>query len=316
MQDTVSCLDCPACQKGFYISKDCNGLNSSDRECSPCKICSSGFYRNGCNSGTTFVDDVQCLQCSNCSLGMCFSFPSFFQISKTTNLTAMCEPGNFIEAGCNGAGFSAEDRTCAECKSSCKAGQFISRPCSGTSLRYSDMQCSNCTSFCPVDHYMLKGCSGMEYYVDRPTSCARCIYNCPQNHYLSSPCNGMGIDPFLSYTCKECTCPDGLHPEKECTNMLLNHECRNCKGAACMPSSVVGTTSGIIPIPSSSPLANKKTSILITTPKPAESTAEEIPVWILAVISTASVICVPVTVFCLCCRGMGRRGSRLRRGSY
>jgi hypothetical protein len=39
-------------------------------------------------------------------------------------------------------------------------------------------------------------------------------------------------------------------------------------------------------------------------------------VWILAVISTSSVICVPVTVFCLCCRGMGRRGSRRRRGSY
>jgi hypothetical protein len=54
-EDTVACVDCPSCQRGYYISKDCNGLNASSRVCSPCKSCAAGQYRHGCLEGLNFL---------------------------------------------------------------------------------------------------------------------------------------------------------------------------------------------------------------------------------------------------------------------
>jgi hypothetical protein len=149
---------------------------------------------------------------------------------------------------------------------------------------------------------MSKGCSGKEYFMSYPTECTRCIYSCPHNQYLSSLCDGSGTDPFLSYKCKECTCPDGLPPEKECTNMLLNHECRNCKGVDCMPSTALAQQTTAALRRTTSTEAQIQTT---TTPAPVTN-EEGVASWIWVVGSILLAVCLPTTALCCCCRRVGR----------
>lgn len=75
VQDTVRCMPCSSCARGFYISQQCSstGTSPAPQQCTACRTCPPGFYRTGC-MGNTFYDDVQCVACPNCTQVRCFVF--------------------------------------------------------------------------------------------------------------------------------------------------------------------------------------------------------------------------------------------------
>ena len=195
--DTQSdCVKCTSsCPPGHFLNASnakCDGSDTIDRSCQPCKNCSNGeFIEPGSQCfGNTSTDTKICRNC-----------------------TTQCAPGFYLRnlhggSACNGT--ELHDNLCVKC-AQCRAGQYRDDawlPCNGSVNPYVDTQarCRNCSSKCGVGYRFLRGeCTGFEND-DRP--CKAC-WNCAPGKYRTQEwlqCTGTGTEDTQNkcQTCSSC----------------------------------------------------------------------------------------------------------------
>jgi hypothetical protein len=195
------CVRCTAsCPPGYYLnvsSAKCDGTETEDRICVPCKECGNGtFIKPGSEcSGQSTADTKICRTC-----------------------TTQCGPGFYVVNpddghSCNGTGF--EDAACLAC-SQCQPGQYRDETwllCNGTVNQYVDTQigCLNCTTDCGIGSFFVREeCTGQEDS-DRP--CQQCS-DCSVGQYRSSGwmvCAGTSVIDSQSRctNCSDLSCGTG-----------------------------------------------------------------------------------------------------------
>ena len=227
---TGLCRELTNCAVGEYTSIEAG--RSSDRQCTPCPVCSPGsFVVRFCGIENGVFRDTVCRPCGNCNPGY----------------------RRHIDA-CNGAGrndIDARDAAhCVPCKT-CNSSNFefilAESKCDG-STTYDTHVCGLCdTSACTRGTYIPSNvCNGLFYadsYKVDLKDCKPC-YNCEQGKITIGGCSGRDRDP--NPVCMQCetACSIGQYVKTTCTPTDPSVTCEYCTRQCQVGTYFAGACSG------------------------------------------------------------------------